>query len=355
MKRRSESGTVWGAALLPLAWAYGAGVRYRNRYYDRHREAVRAAGVPVISVGNLTVGGTGKTPLVIEIAARLRARGRRPVILTRGYAARPDETADEVREFELALPDVPVVVHPDRVSGAQRARQEHGADCLVLDDGFQHRRLARDLDIVLIDALDPWGGGRLLPAGRLREPLDSLARADWFVVSRTNQAPAGAVRDILETLHSYAPGVPVTKAAVAANQLVRPDGGPLGPEHLRDRRVLAVCGIGNPRSFAQLVETLTGLPCELRPFPDHHHYSRREADRLAATARRGGVAAVVTTRKDWVKLQPLWPAGAGVELLRLDTRIVLADPRGAFEARLRELFPAEAGAAPARNDAGLPA
>ena len=142
-----------------------------NRYCDTFAFATHAARLPVISVGNISVGGTGKTPLVIEIVRRLRASGRRPAILTRGYAAKRGQTADEVLEYALAVPETPVVVNPDRTAGAETARLEYGADCVVLDDGFQHRWLRRDLDIVVIDALDPWGGERLLPEGRLREPL----------------------------------------------------------------------------------------------------------------------------------------------------------------------------------------
>ncbi len=159
----------WG--LTPLSMVYAAGVGIRNLYYERARGAVHRAAIPVISIGNLTAGGTGKTPFVVEVVRRLRALERNPVILTRGYAAAPGETADEVLEFRETLPGVAVVVDPDRVRGAETAHEQHGADCVVLDDGFQHRRLGRDLDIVVIDTLDPWGGGLILPAGRLREPV----------------------------------------------------------------------------------------------------------------------------------------------------------------------------------------
>jgi tetraacyldisaccharide 4'-kinase len=144
---------------MPLSHLYAAMMTWRNRRYDEPGAAL-SAGVPVISVGNLTVGGTGKTPLVMEIVRKLVAAGRRPAILTRGYHARRGETADEVQEYAAELPDVPVVVDADRVAGAATAQAVHAADCCVLDDGFQHRRLARDLDVVLIDALRPWGGGR---------------------------------------------------------------------------------------------------------------------------------------------------------------------------------------------------
>lgn len=220
MTHPGTSSDLLRGLLTPLSAVYGAAVAARNSYYDRVPSASHTAGIPVISVGNLTVGGTGKTPLTIEIVRRLRAAGRRPAILTRGYGAAGGETADEVLEFEVALPDLPVVVNADRVAGAVAARRDHGADCLVLDDGFQHRRLRRDLDVVLVDALDWCGGGRVLPAGRLREPLSSLGRADWIVITRCNQVEPSLVQDVVTNLHHHAPDVPVVKAAIEAERLV---------------------------------------------------------------------------------------------------------------------------------------
>ena len=328
--------------LAPLATLYGGAVALRNRYCDTFAFATHAARLPVISVGNVSVGGTGKTPLVIEIVRRLRASGRRPAILTRGYAAKRGQTADEVLEYALAVPETPVVVNPDRTAGAETARLEYGADCVVLDDGFQHRWLRRDLDIVVIDALDPWGGQRLLPEGRLREPLHNLARADWFVISRINQAPPQRVAEIVETLRRFAPHAPISKAAVAAEGLSGANGSAISPECLAQRRPLPVCGVGNPSSFLQLVQELASQACEPLVFSDHHRYGMRDVERILAAAAQQRADLVVTTRKDWVKLHALWPAtrnGAHVaELQRLDARLVLADARGDFAARLERLF-----------------
>jgi tetraacyldisaccharide 4'-kinase len=328
--------------LNPLAALYGGLVRARNWRYERVPGASHAVDVAVISVGNLTAGGTGKTPLVVEIVTRLQAAGRQPAILTRGYAAPPGHEADEVREFRLAVPDVPVVVNPNRLAGAAHARRVYHADCLVLDDGFQHRRLRRDLDIVLIDALDPWGGRRLLPAGRLREPLANLRRADWLIITRTNQVDPTLVQEIVAELHTHAPGVPVSKAAVAPSGFISGNGRVEPAAALAQRRVLPVCGIGNPASFNRLVGELARIIGEPLIFPDHHHYRRRDAERIAAVARQRQVECVVTTRKDWVKLSPCWPPADGpapaVKLYRLEARTVLADPRGEFDQRLRRLF-----------------
>lgn len=318
--------------LWPLALPYAAVIAARNLYYDVAPGAVRRAAIPVISVGNLAAGGTGKTPLVIEIIHRLRALGRRPAILTRGYKAAPGAVADEVLEFRDALPDTPVIVNADRVSGAITARVAHAADCAVLDDGFQHRRLARQLDIVLLDALRPWAGG-LLPAGRAREPRGALQRADVFVITRTNQVTPQEVAALTAELRHYGKQ-PVVLAAVEPAAIVARDGRPRVPCDLRGRRLLAVCGIGNPQTFARLMTALTG-PCELLTFSDHQSYGPRQLEAICAAARRSGAAEVVTTRKDWVKLAPRWPAD-GPELVRLDMRLVLSGATAELDARLRQ-------------------
>jgi tetraacyldisaccharide 4'-kinase len=319
------------ALLAPLAMLYGGAIRARNWYFDCVASAARHATVPVISVGNLTVGGTGKTPLVIEIVRRLVLSGRRPAILTRGYKAAAGAPADEVLEFSTAFPNVPVVVNANRVAGAVTAQQKHRANCLVLDDGFQHRRLHRDLDIVLIDALNPWGGGRLLPAGRLREPPSSLRRADVFVITRVNQAEHGAVAAIAGVLRHHAGDKPLVLAALEAESLTFPDAASRPPTDIAGRPVLAVSGIGNPRTFEKLVESLAGQPAEYLRFADHHRYDPNDVARIVAAA---GDNWVVTTRKDWVKLCPLWP-DRGPPLVRLDMKLTLTAGAPEFDARLR--------------------
>jgi tetraacyldisaccharide 4'-kinase len=319
--------------LTPLALAYAGVMRARNLYYERVRSAVQTAGVPVISVGNITTGGTGKTPLVAEIIRRLLALSRRPAILTRGYRTPTNESADEVQEFRESLADVTVVVNPDRIAGAASAVAQ-GADCLVLDDGFQHRRLGRDLDIVLIDALHPWGGGCMLPAGRLREPLASLRRADVFVITRTNQTTPAAVADIVERLRRYGADKPIVHAEVQPESIVKLDGRRGSPTELVGQRLLAVCGIGNPRTFQKLVEMVTGTASEDVVFADHHRYRAGDVDAICAAAGQAGAKLVVTTRKDWVKLAPLWPASA-VPLVRLDMRLDFTAGAAEFDVRLR--------------------
>jgi tetraacyldisaccharide 4'-kinase len=327
--------------LMPLSGLYAGAVYARNFYYDHVPTAVRRAAVPVISVGNLTVGGTGKTPFVIEVVRRLRALGQRPAILTRGYHAAPGESADEVREFQEAAPEVPVVVNPDRVAGAARAVAEHAADCVVLDDGFQHRRLGRDLDIVLIDALAPWGNGALLPAGRLREPRKSLRRADVFVITRANQVEPAATETIAARLRTYDSDKLILWAGVEAEALVDRAGRRRPPADLAGRCALPVCGLGNPRTFTTLLDSLTSPVYPPLVFADHARYGRKDVDRIIATARRAGADVVVTTRKDWVKLAPRWSEPA-LDLLRLDVRVALPEGAQELDARLRQVVRATA-------------
>lgn len=300
-------------------------MRLRNAWYDQVPAASHDAGIPITCVGNLTTGGSGKTPLVMEIVTRLLAMGRKPAILTRGYRGRPDAPADEVLEYRAALPDVPVVVDPDRIKGAATARREHQADCAVMDDGFQHRRLRRSLDVVVIDALNPWGGGRLLPAGRLREPLVGLRRAGLIVINRVNLVKAVDVDQIEARLDALDVAAPRLRAGVTVARLVE-DRVSLPTERLEGRRIQPVCGIGNPAAFHRL---LAGTGAELLPamvYPDHYRYQPADAERIRSAAEAAGADAVVTSRKDWVKLGRLFEPGAKPPLWRIDIRVELDDP-----------------------------
>lgn len=309
--------------LYPLSHAYAALTNARNAYFDRTPGAVSYAPVPVVSVGNLTTGGTGKTPLVIEIVRILRDRGERPAILTRGYAAKRGRESDEVLEFRDALPNVPVVVDRDRARAARRAAHRFHATCCVLDDGFQHRSLGRALDLVALDALDPWGGNALLPAGNLRERLAGAARAHVFVITRANQVEEQTLQAIAARLARWNSNAPVLSAAVAPDQLRELAGAPLADRQLQNDSALAVCGIGNPVTFQRTVGELVGRCEAVMRFADHHAYTTRDVARIAARARDVGASVVVTTRKDWVKLAPLWNMPDTPQLVRVDVRLKL--------------------------------
>lgn len=291
-----------------LSLGYGVAVRLRNLAYSRGWVRTHRVDRPVISVGNLSVGGTGKTPCVEYVADFFRGE-HQVAILSRGYGAQHGPN-DEALVLEENLPDVPHLQGPDRVDLANRAIEELESDVLVLDDGFQHRRLARDLDLVLIDATDPWGLGHLLPRGLLREPLSGLRRADAIILTRCDQGAVGAVRDWIARRF---PGKPIAEAVhepVALKNTAEER--PL--VELKNRPVGAFCGLGNPEAFRRTLGDLGATVADFRAYPDHHPYGRDDVEGLARWAESlPGDAWLVTTQKDFVKLRvdrlggrPLW-------------------------------------------------
>lgn len=314
--------------LLPAAWLYSAMIRVRNTLYERRWFPVHRADIPIISVGNLTAGGTGKTPHVIELAQRLLAHEERPAILTRGYRGTHHQPADEVLELRTILPTVDVIVDADRVRGAAEASTRQ-ATCAILDDGFQHRRLHRDLDIVLIDALHPWGGGALLPAGRLREPLRALARANLVIITRTNQAARERTAEILRAIGDIAPHVAAITSEVRVQRVVDSNHHTIASEATERGKVLLAAGLGNVETVVRSAREFLGESriSEVLRFPDHHRYAVSDVASIIREAVRTGAAAVLTTRKDWVKLSPLWPAaGEAPRLFRMDVGVKIEDP-----------------------------
>ncbi|MEM9644511.1 MAG: tetraacyldisaccharide 4'-kinase, partial [Planctomycetota bacterium] len=199
-QKRGWMGTCVRAGLRIAAIPYGWAVCLRNRQYDRGSKPVHRCGVPVISVGNLTTGGTGKTPIVCAIAERLRASDRRVALVSRGYGRGGADQNDEAEELFARLPDVPHLQDPDRVESARIAVEELETELILMDDGFQHRRLHRDLDIVVIDATCPFGFGHVLPRGLLREPLSGIRRSDLIVISRCGLVAEATVQGILNRL-----------------------------------------------------------------------------------------------------------------------------------------------------------
>lgn len=301
-------GSPAGILLAPLAAAYAMGVGARALLYAARLRRAARVGVPVISVGNLTAGGTGKTPLVGALCALLRARGERPCIVSRGYRAGPDGRNDEAQ----LLAAYPVVCDPDRVRGAREAIATHQATVVVLDDGFQHWRLHRDLDIVVLDALDPWGsvvpGGLPLPAGRLREHRGAIRRAGLVVLSRADLVPAAALARLERGLRGWR--VPVV-ALPQGPPRVRPLGAQDQPwqdaPDARGASVVLASAIGQPQALEQgCARAGWRIACSLR-FPDHHAYTTADVDAIRGYAQPHR-AAIVVTGKDAVKLLPLLAA-----------------------------------------------
>ena len=324
---RGQTRGLWAAVQRLGLWAlslpYGLAVRLRNTAYDRGWLRVRRAPVPVVSVGNLTVGGTGKTPCVEYVARYYRNLGRRVAILSRGYGAAGGAN-DEALLLEENLPDVPHLQGPDRAALAVTAVEELDSEVLVLDDGFQHRRLARDLDLVLIDATIPFGYGHLLPRGLLREPVSGLRRARVAVLSRCDQVDAAERGHLRQRLARIAPAVPLVEARHRPLELVNSDRAVEPVERLRGRSVAAFCGLGNPDAFRRTLTDLGAVVAAFRTWPDHHAYTRQDVDDLRQWAGAlPGIDAVVTTQKDLVKLRisalgarPLWAVRIGLEVDR---------------------------------------
>jgi tetraacyldisaccharide 4'-kinase len=296
--------------LVPFELAYRAVMAIRNQLYDAHWLAVHDAPVPVISVGNLSVGGTGKTPLTAYLVQRFVALGATPAIVLRGYGD------DEPLVHAKLNPGVRIVVDPDRRRGGIRARAL-GCDVVVLDDAFQHRRAGRLVDLVLVSADRFDEHPRLLPAGPLREGLGSLRRASLVLVTRKAVTAADA-RMVAATMSRWA-DVPVAVALLATDGLVGVAGQEQAVGALAGKRVLAVAGIADPESFAEQLRA-SGLGVELRAYRDHHAFTADDVQDILVAASHSD--AVLCTLKDAVKLTPLWTRSAP-PLWYVSQRVVL--------------------------------
>jgi tetraacyldisaccharide 4'-kinase len=285
------------ALAAPAEWAFRCAVALRNLRHDRLGGA-RAEGLRVVSVGNLALGGTGKTPLAAWAARTLAAAGWSPAVLSRGCGR------DELLLHRRWNPDLPVLADPDRAAAAAAARAA-GATAVVLDDGFQHRRLARDVDVVLLAAEDAFPV-RLLPRGPFREPVAALARAHGVVVTRRLAAAADA-EELAARLQRLFPGLAVTRVALVPCGWQHLDGTPAPPP---EGPALAVTSVARPEAFAVQVGREIGTPPELLAFPDHHEFTAADVKALRA---RAGKRTVVVTEKDAVKLLA-WDATLGPSL-----------------------------------------
>jgi tetraacyldisaccharide 4'-kinase len=339
-----------------LSLPYGGAVRARNRLFDSGFLKQQRIGCPVISVGNLTVGGTGKTPMVILLAGMLKDRGLRPAVLSRGYGGKntadvlvvsdgmqvlagPDEAGDEPVLIARRLGDVPVLAGPKRVITGRYALEHFGVDAILLDDGFQHRYLHRDLDIVLLDSGQPLGNGFVLPRGPLREPPSALARAGVIVFTRSEGGDAGTIDERLSGILS---GRVVLRTRVRPTSLTAPDGEERPLSILQGKRVFAFAGIARPDSFRQTIESLGGVIAGFRAFPDHHRYNWHDMGRIETEAGLARADIVLSTEKDLVKLSGATQPPSSVHGLAIETEILEGRDRlekalqGMVQARRRE-------------------
>ncbi len=330
-------------SLAPLAhmaaFAYGMGVRARNSLWDANIRKPTSVGIPVISVGNVSVGGTGKTPFVRWCVEALQASGHHPVIALRGYGAR-DGVSDEAEEFRAMLPGVPVAVGADRVASIARARAaDQRIDCAVLDDAFQHRQIARDLDIVLVDAGRPAINGALLPAGWLREPARALRRASMVIVTRaTCIDPILATQ--IERLHGAAP-VAWTRHAWLRVERFGAGGRDMPLAALDGAHLVVATALARPEAFVADVAAHGGRIAGDFRFRDHHAFTARDVETIAARARAKG-AAVICSGKDWAKLSRLVHEPAGVEWLVVRAGMAYLDGEAAVRAAISGVAPTAA-------------
>lgn len=342
---RGPAAACGRAALFPAALAYRLAIAARNAAFDRGLLCARRLPRPVISIGNLAVGGTGKTPFVMLLARGLRERGLQVAVLSRGYGASPDgpplprlvsdgartllserEGGDEACLLARELPGTVVAIDPDRLRAGEMVARRFPVDLFILDDGFQHRRLVRDLDILLLDGASPFGNGRLLPAGRLREPVAAVRRASAVVFTR---CPSSPPPDALARLRELNAGARVFTATHEPARLAEiASGKGADPRALRGTPVAALCGIAAPADFFRALEGLGARIVYRRRFPDHHRYRAEEIGAFAAAGASAGAAALVTTSKDAVRIP-------GTQALPLPLRVLEIEMRiGGGEAQL---------------------
>lgn len=363
-ERPGLAGWLLLAPLWLLSLPFGAAVALRGWLYDRGWLAATRARAPVISVGNLAVGGAGKTPVTMALARRLAARGRVVAVLSRGYGATRRDArvvsdgravlldaaagGDEPVLLARRLPGVRVLCGPRRAALAEAAVARHQADALVLDDGLQHRALARDLDVVVLDAANALGNGRLLPAGPGREPRSALRRAGLVWLSRVDQAaPQALARWRAEAL--AATGRPPVESRHAPVDVL--DGRlerSLGLEALRGRRVLLLSGLARPAAFRRTVEGLGAQVVAERRHPDHHRFTPAELAGALAAAAAAGADLVVTTEKDAVRLAPAQAGDPRLAVVRIEAEVL------AGQASLDEALDAALAAGDGRRQ-GAPA
>ena len=313
-RRRGVGASLMRMALRVAEAPYTWVVRWRNRQFDTGRRPVHEVAVPVVSVGNLTLGGTGKTPMVHWLADWLGRRKLRVALVSRGYGVRSRQPNDEALQLAQSLPDVPHLQNPNRVQAARRAVTEFECQVILLDDAFQHRHIGRDLDIVMVDALEPFGFEHVFPRGQLREPLAGLARADVVALSRADLVDLAQRRKIHDCIQRYAAGALWVELTHMPQALLSATGVRAAIDQFIGRRVAAFCGIGNPGAFRQTLEKCGYDVVALREFPDHHPFRPAQLDQLGRwVADQRDVEAVICTHKDLVKVGtaqlgdvPLW-------------------------------------------------
>ena len=315
------------SCLTPL---YRVAIWWRNRKFDRaiaanDQSIVKRADVPVVSIGNLTTGGTGKTPLVVAVAKLLRQQSKRVALISRGYGADPSHPGrnDEAMELEHRLPDVPHLQDPDRFAMAIIAVEELESEVLLLDDGFQHRGLHRDLDIVTIDATNPFGYDRLLPRGLLREPTKGLCRADLVVVTRSNLVDAADLASLLQRVQRWVKPEQIVITEMKLVEAINASGDVKPLRALLSQPTFLFSAIGNPAGFEQTLLKQSANVVGHEVFSDHHRFDRQDFQRIGEAAKLASAEQIVCTHKDLVKVGVDRIAGLPVHAALIEVEITV--------------------------------
>jgi tetraacyldisaccharide 4'-kinase len=322
--QRRDVAAVCARGLLGLAeLPYCLAVAARNRRYDSGRLVVKRMEVPVVSVGNITLGGTGKTPMVAWLASWFHDRGIRVALVSRGYRAGAAGSNDEWQELAARLPDVPHLQNADRVAAARIAIDELQAQLIVLDDAFQHRRIARDLDLVLIDATEPFGYQHVFPRGMLREPLSGLRRAGAIALTRCNLISTEQREQLHARIRQLAPQAAWLEVAQRPAGLLSTTGLQVSLDQIPSGPLLGFCGIGNPAAFRRTLLEQAWVLDGFRAFPDHHRYDRATIRDLETwVAAHPHATAAICTHKDLVKLRVDRLAGIPLYALVVDLKML---------------------------------
>lgn len=320
--------TILRFSMRVAAIGYSLVVRLRNFLYSKQWLKIHIADAPVISIGNITTGGTGKTPLVIWICKFLQQKKIPCAVLTRGY-----KEIDEPAVLAESCPQTKVIINPDRVSAAGQA-VGFGAKALIMDDGFQHRRLHRDLDIVTIDATCPFGYGKLLPAGLLREPVGSLKRTDAVVLTRCDQISESELSRVKEELQIINPDMIIAKSIHKPVCVKSITGEEIALEQLKGKKVFAFCGIGNPDAFLSTIKATGAELVGSKIYDDHYHYSSECLAGIYEKARCLTADLILTTQKDWAKAKMIMPASTDIPFAYLEVEIKFT----AEEGKLKQLI-----------------
>jgi len=330
------------AILFCLSILYGLLVRITHFLYKTSLLKKKLP-KPVISIGNITLGGSGKTPLVALIVEHVKGLGLKPAILTRGYMADKSSSegaSDEVALLSESIPDVPIVVGKNRYKSGKQALAKGNIDVFILDDGFQHWGLKRDIDIVLVDSTQPFGNGKIIPRGILREPLSSLSRADMFVITRADLGKDNVAK-IHAKLSELKYGIPVVEAIhrpVMMHNIVK-TGESASVVILREKNVCSFCSIGNPDAFKQTLVRLGANVIENFDFLDHYCYTEKDILKVIDYCKLRNIDTIVTTQKDAVKIQRLIDSlSCAIDIYSLEVTMELLSGKEKFLDRVSSLL-----------------